>query len=207
MGTTNQMGIPYPESTDAVANGASAMESLAQMVDTKTGLVEITPTSVAGTGVTISGGSVIMAGTGGSASLNGVFSSKYRFYRVLINFTVSNQVLYFRLRSGGADMFLNNYNYATTYTAYGTGVFGNFNGVALSTNVIGFCDVNTTAQCSLDIVNPFLSLPTNTTGTVSWSGAGGHVSGYHSLFAGYDGFTIFAVSGVMSGEIKVYGYN
>jgi hypothetical protein len=39
MGTTNTMGIPYPESTDAVANGATAMESLAQKVDDKTGLV------------------------------------------------------------------------------------------------------------------------------------------------------------------------
>jgi hypothetical protein len=207
MGTTPTMGIPFPESTDPVANGAQNMEDLATAVDSVSGLVKITPTTVAGTGVTISAGNVLMAGTGGVASLNGVFSSKFRCYRIVINHTISNQVLYFRLRVAGSDAITNNYSYGTIYRAYSNAVAGFFNGANLSTNVIGYGDVNTTSVVTIDVSNPFLTLPTNTTGTCSWSGAGGYVGGYHSLFTSYDGFTIFAASGVMSGEISVYGYN
>jgi hypothetical protein len=171
------------------------------------GIWKVTPTSVAGTGVALSGSDVTMAGTGGSASLNGVFNSNYRAYRIVINHTVSSQVLYFRLRASGSDITANNYSYAATYQAYSNGAQGVFYGVNLSTNVIGYCDVNTTAISTFDIENPALSLPTNITGGASWQGAGGSVSGYHSLFTAYDGFTIFAASGTISGQIQVYGYN
>lgn len=170
------------------------------------GLWKITPTSVAGTGVSISGSNVLMAGTGGSASLNGVFTSDFRSYRIVVNHTISNQVLYFRMRGAGTDATANNYSYITTYRAYSNAVAGYFNGAALSTSVIGYCDVNTTATTTIDIQNPALALPTNMTGTCSWSGAGAYVGSYHSLFTAYDGFTLFAASGVMSGQIQVYGY-
>lgn len=168
---------------------------------------KITPTSVAGTGVSINGNNdIIMAGTGGAASLNGVFSNKYRAYRIVTNFTISNQVLFFRLRASGTDAIANNYSYGNTYTVYNGGTLGSFIGSNLSTNVVGYCDVNTTAISTFDIENPALALPTNTSGTASWSTAGGYVAGYHSLFTAYDGFTLFAGSGVMSGQIQVYGY-
>jgi hypothetical protein len=170
------------------------------------GLWAVTPSSVAGTGVTVSGSTVTMAGTGSVASLNGVFTNEYRQYRIIINHTINNQVLYFRLRSAGSDASGSNYSYVVAYNAFNGGGGGNFNGINLTTNVIGYGDVNTTSIVSIDVTNPALALPTNTTGTAAWSGASGHVGGYHNLFTAYDGFTIFAVSGVMSGQINVYGY-
>jgi hypothetical protein len=171
------------------------------------GMWKVTPTSVAGTGVTLSGSNVLMAGTGGSASMNGIFNSNYRFYRILINHTVSNVVLYCRLRLAGSDAVTNLYSYNTTYRAYSNATVGFFNGSTLSAPVIGYGDANTTSQVSIDIMNPALALPTNISGTCSWSGAMGYTGAYHSPFTAYDGFTIFAGAGNMAGQMQVYGYN
>lgn len=184
---------------------AGAVLTAAQM--NQIGMYKITPDSVDGTGVTLSGSNVLMAGTGGAASMNGIFTSEYRFYRILINHTVSNTVLYCRMRLAGADAVTNLYSYITTYRAYSNAVVGFFNGASLSAPVIGYGDVNTTSQVSIDIMNPALGLPTNISGSCSWAGAGAYVGAYHSPFTAYDGFTIFAGAGNISGQIQVYGYN
>lgn len=169
------------------------------------GLWKLIPTSVAGTGVSLSGSNITMSGSGSAVSVNGVFSNDYRCYRIITNFTTSN-VLYFRLRSSGTDDVNNNYRYAVNYQIYGSGVVQSWYGSGLSTNVVGYCDVNTTAISTFDVENPATGLPTNISGTAAWSTAGGYVAGYHTLFTSYDGFTLFAASGTLSGIIQVYGY-
>ena len=70
MGTTNAMGIPYPESTDAVANGASAMQSLAEGVDAKTGLVLVRSETFS---------------TQDPYDLTGIFSSSFKSYKIFMD--------------------------------------------------------------------------------------------------------------------------
>lgn len=170
------------------------------------GLWTAVPTTVQGTGVTLSGAKTNFTAST-AVSLNGVFSANYRRYRVEINHTMTvGQVLYFRLRSG-SDNATNNYSYILSYRGYATGNNGTFNGSLLSTSVISYSDANTTGFASFDIDAPFLATPTHTIGSSAWAGASAWTGQHHNLSSSYDGFTVFINSGgTMTGSINVYGY-
>jgi hypothetical protein len=171
------------------------------------GLWTAVPTSVQGTGVTLSGATTNFSGST-AVSLNGVFNANYRRYRVEINHNMSSsQVLYFRLRNAGADNNTNNYSYMVSYRGYASASNGSFNGLALSTSVVSYADSGTSGFASFDIDAPFLASPTHTTGGTAWAGAAAWTGQQHNLSNSYDGFTVFiAGAGTMSGSINVYGY-
>lgn len=171
------------------------------------GLWKIAPTSVAGTGVSLSSGQVVFSGST-AISVNGCFTSNYRRYRVEINYvnTVA-QVLYWRLRASGSDAVTNNYGYITAYRSYAAGAQGNFAGSALSTSVVGYGAANTSAHLAFDIDAPQLAERTTLSGTCAWQDAAAWVGSQHSLATAYDGMTFFIASGGVSyGTINIYGY-
>ena len=171
------------------------------------GLWKMTPTSVAGTGVSLSNGQVIFSGST-AISMNGCFTSDYRRYRVEINYTHTvGQVLYWRLRAAGTDATSNNYGYITAYRSYAAAAQGNFNGNALSTSVLGYGTANNVGFLSFDIDAPQLAERTSVTGNCSWQDAGAWVGSQHSLQTAYDGMTFFIASGgTTTGTINIYGY-
>ena len=171
------------------------------------GLWKMSPTSVAGTGVSLSNGQVSFSGST-AISVNGCFTSDFRRYRVEMNYTHTvGQVLYWRLRAAGTDATSNNYGYITAYRSYAAAAQGNFNGNALSTSVVGYGTANNIGYVSFDIDAPQLAERTTLSGNCGWQDAAAWVGSQHSLQTAYDGMTFFIASGgTTTGTINIYGY-
>jgi hypothetical protein len=198
MGTTTNNGWTYPESTDLVKDGATAIETLATNIDTTLGvyadpgLVLINTTSFSGVA---------------SQSFNNVFSASYKKYKFIGNILQAGaDSAFFRLRASGADAAGSNYvrtNYLLTaspaITAQtGTGTSFSISDDTASRNI--FVDI--------DLYDPFGTVNTNILYKAGFSGQGvrdGNV--LHNLTTSYDGFSIIAGVSTISGEISVYGYN
>lgn len=179
------------------------------------GLVPLSPTTVTfvtGSGTVSSIG--VMSFTGCSAvRIDGVFDSKYKNYRVLINYSgnLNPNVPSFRLRASGTDNTANAYYYSG-YSARTTGSVGLWAGNGVSFVDLGRC--NTTASAtSIDFYNPFQATNTpysfnsaqyDNTGLLSQN-----VNGIHYASTAYDGFSFHdtAGGGVLSGTLQVFGYN
>src|SRR5690606_4537248 len=69
------------------------------------GLNLVTPSSVVGSGASVSGrGVVVLSSVTGDVGIEGVFTSRFRNYRVLIDITTSANILaQLRLRQGSTD--------------------------------------------------------------------------------------------------------
>lgn len=181
------------------------------------GLVPMRPVSVGTSGgsYVANGGLITFSGVT-SISLNGVFNSAYKNYRLVVNDLVAGSgtpSLMLRMRNGGAD------NSATSYYQLWTmkrinGTFqDNTGGPANAYSLTGF-DNNTSYSWhwSGDVIAPF-----ETKNTV-FSGQGMGVDGsglymlnstvLHTTTSSFDGVTFYASSGTtMSGSIQILGYN
>jgi hypothetical protein len=114
MGNTANNNWPYPESTDLVKDGATAIENLADAIDTTlgvyapstSGLTLINTTSF--TGVS-------------SQSINDVFSATYENYVVVMCFeNTADTTNFFRWRVSGTDDSSANYSWdgTTSFTGF-----------------------------------------------------------------------------------------
>jgi hypothetical protein len=188
MGTTNTMGIPYPESTDAVANGATAMQSLAETVDAKTGLVLVKSVTV---GVTAT-----------SVPVTGAFSAAWDNYLISYTNGTGSALGDMRMILGSTS---SNYfnqliygNYASTVLAFG----GNF----ASFSYVGGTDTNE-ANCDILLEAPFLTKRTKCFSRYSNTAAGVQFMGILDDTISYADFTLFTGAGTITGgQINVYGY-
>ena len=173
------------------------------------GMDLITPTSVAGTGVTVSGGAVSFSASS-TVSVNGGFTATYDNYLVVTEFTSSSATgeWYLRLRASGTD--------ATTayYSAFG---FSSFNADSISgqgtTNgtdkiSIGYSNSTLGATASTNVKAPAIARRTlfeylsNNPASTGNSRFGG---GVHTTATAYDGFTLYPASGTITGTVRVYG--
>ena len=223
--TTPNFGWSVPTSTDLVKDGATAIETLgdaidASLLDLKGGTtgqllsknsntdMDFTWTSVAG-GLTLVNTTSITNGVS-SVSLNNVFSSTYKNYRVLINWlegSTSLVTVNLRLRASGTD---NTGAFAyqprgwknTGGTLAGHGSAGS----SIALGVISGANPITT----MDVMLPQVS--TAQTGFVidHYEGYNNDAWGFlatHTQTVAYDGFTVYPASGTFTGgTIYVYGY-
>ena len=179
----------------------------------QTGLRPIQPSSVviaSGSGSANSLG--VISFTGATAvSLNGVFSSDYRSYKIVfseINPSSAGTVINSRMRAAGTDS-------TTTYDYHGARQFAG-NAVSL------YAGVNATAwdmgnyagilSISMDIHNPFIATTTSAqvigSQWVAGVGYGAGFSGYaHAVSTSYDGITFYPAAGTLGGTVQVFGYN
>jgi hypothetical protein len=174
----------------------------------------IIPTSVAGTGATVSTtGLVTMDGTGLTVSLNGVFTSAFTNYRVVWNTTTrSAQDGLLRLRVAGTDA-----SGATTYgtqRVWGTGAAATVQNTNSTSWAVDTASAAATAGAAGEWLLYRPAVAAVTTGLISWYNASststmytGTGSLYHSAATAYDGFTYYMASGTFAGTIKVYGIN
>ena len=171
------------------------------------GLKLITPSSVAGSGVSLSGAKVTFTTTT-SVSVNGVFSSTYDNYLIVVGsgtITPSAETLSIRLRASGTDATGTNYASQELF-AGGTSVSGG-RGTSMDTgNVAGWW----TPQRSgfhVYMYGPALAQPTAwrsvTVSTDSDALIRDHAT-THSLSTAYDGFTLRCPNSI-SGKLTVYG--
>ena len=203
--TTTNYGWDIPQSTDLVKDGATAIATLGQDIDTsvytalagnKSGLVLLNTTSFSGVA---------------SQSINDVFSATYDNYRIVINGTCSgNATMYFRYRVSGADN-TGNDNYSLAYELANYGASTENSGPATH-SVVGlwFIYQNFT---TIDVANPFLARQkiTNHQNFVVAGSAGNRVfrvgGAYKDATTSFTGFTIFPSLGTITGTVSVYGVN
>lgn len=205
-------GYTVPAGSDAVSTIDDTMATFAGQlpaqgtIATSSGLNLITPTSIANSGgtATLTGGQIACAAVT-SVSLNGVFSSTYENYRIMIyGKSTTDIALFCRLRASGTDASGSNYNYleqyvnssggpSRSYTASQTnGVMGVF-GANYSSAVIDICGPNI-AQYT-----PWVSMAMRQDALVN-------TGIVHTLATSYDGITIYPNTSSFTGNIRVYGY-
>jgi hypothetical protein len=208
MSTTSAYGWNIPDNTDLVKDGALAIRTLGNAIDTsmntalgtkKAGMVLLS--SLTFSGVT-------------SQSINDVFSSTYDNYRIVlrINSTaVANANTELRMRVGGADNTTSNW-YAGGQFAYVSGASGVLQQSAESAYILTTSLSTSTASFVVaDILSPNLNVPTgissmalgqNTTNYLNF-----HKSGFLNLTTQFTGFSLINGTMQITGNVSVYGYN
>jgi hypothetical protein len=200
--TTTNYGFDIPQSTDLVKDGATAIATLGQDIDTamntalgtkKAGMVLLNTTSFSAVA---------------SASLPAnTFSSTYTNYRLIVNIdaaSTDSQILTVRLRAAGTDATGSNYSWALVKNAYTTS--GTFDGATQTSWIVGNSGV-TNANFAFDLLQPFNAEPTNISGYAIQSSDIFFVAAKHTLSTSYDSATILIGSGTMTGSYSIFGYN
>jgi hypothetical protein len=168
------------------------------------GMDLITPTSVAGTGVTVSGGAVTFTAAT-SVSVNGCFTATYSNYRIVMSAVSAAGAIdvNMRLRAAGTDA-----SGAATYsrqylTAFNTTATA---GTAATTFWHPFYANTVAGFAAVELENPATAVTTRFT---AFGGAEVGVlitSGYHTAATAYDGFTLYPGSSSITGTLHIYGY-
>jgi len=195
----------------------SDVNDAVEKIETYMGLVKVVPTSVAGTGVTLSSTGTVNFTNAATVSVNGCFTSQFNSYKLVwrANSTGATAVeLRGRFRASGTDTTTNyiagqrvfNPNVATstidgnssstTYFILGNPGEPNYipsNGEALIVN-----PASSTLRKGISGVGSGLS--SGVIYTVNWFG------GTLNNTAAHDGFSIFASANNITGSLMVYGW-
>ena len=171
------------------------------------GLVLVSPTSIANSGgsASASGGAVSFTGVS-SVSLNGVFTSTYENYLIVLRALGSTEYTgRIRLRAAGTDN--------TTTNGYVMQAVRGISAAASAFTVTSnlwdgvFYGDATAAVAKYEIYRPNVAATTFFTG--NFFGRTDYVAtvgGYHTEATSYDGITFIASTGNITGTIRVYGY-
>jgi hypothetical protein len=214
-GTTPIYGFPYPEPTDLVADypalGQQLAEDIEDVLPDLGGLVPVSPTSVTNSGGSASSVSNFISFSGvNSVSVNGIFTSAYYNYRVVFNVVASAQNNQrFRLRAAGTDSSAASYSYSyngayINGTDITVGVSGQ-TGWVIWQSAAGFY-----VGGNLEFFYPQVAASTTCTyqfymvNSVNQFAENG--GGIHNVSTAYDGFSLIADAGTLSGSFSVYGY-
>jgi len=175
--------------------------------DDISGLIKVIPTSVAvgsGSGSVSANGTVTFSGAS-TITLNGVFSSSYETYQIVVsNLTgATNGNLYLRFTSGGTqntDVVFNiqnlvNEGASTSSSAYTAAEY-----------VLGAART-TVSQILTFVTRPFTAAPKSL-----WSSGGGAgrlnlTTANYGNSISFDGFRLIGDAATMSGTVMVLGYN
>ena len=207
----------------AVANVASSLINLDARLDaleatsTTSGLRRVTPTSVSGATAGTGASSHVVTFTNSNiVNINGVFNSTYRHYRVMYDIAstlTSAAALRMQLMSAGTPIG-SNYVSKTMWTDVnlGSSAFQNNESLTIAFSVGALGTVTDGALSgSADILNPAIAVSTQC--NVHASGLQQGVAFYLHLGGGfqrtasaYDGLRVFANTGNMTGQIRIYGY-
>jgi hypothetical protein len=200
---TPNFNWPIPEDTDLVKDGAKAIRDLGNAIDTSAqdfggGLVHINTTTFSAVA---------------SQSVNNVFSATYKNYKVMIHIETAStgSTASIRMRSSGTDYSTSTYQRATIFNhSLAVGPFATAQSNANNwTETINY-DSAKTASVILDLFYPFESTFTrgNLQGTNNQSGQFYNylTSLYINATNSFDGFTVTASSGNITGSISIFGY-
>jgi hypothetical protein len=205
MGTTTNNGWTYPESTDLVKDGATAIQTLADDIDTTlgvyapstSGLTLINTTSFSGVS---------------SQSINDVFSATYENYVVVMCFeNTADTTNFFRWRVSGTDDSSANYswvqmtNFSATTAPAGAGTNN-----ATSARISAVNGINSPVRTTHTFYRPFATDYSGYSGTIiAGSTKTNYLQGTTGMgFNGttsFTGFSLLPTTGTITGFIKVYG--
>lgn len=169
------------------------------------GLQLITPSSVAGTGVSLTGPKVSFSAAQ-SLSVNGVFDSTYDNYLIVIGTDCSAQSGWsMRLRASGSDATSGDYAKQYFY-ADGTGVAGGRTTATTSWSITAFSNVWNGLQIYVYAPGLAQASAFRSISAVSYNGA--YIEdwvGTTNLTTAFDGFTIYTTIQNVTGSLHVYG--
>ena len=195
------------EYASLVKTGTNTWSYLAAATPTAPGLSLVTPTSVAGTGVSLSGGRVTFT-TATTININGCFTSTYQNYVVLMDQMQTSGAsvdISVRLRAAGVD--------TSTSTYYGGKIYGTFAGSAGggAANGVSSFPLATITNSPRSMFKVEVFSPQTTTITTLHSlgvafDAQLNAAGYQSDSTAFDGFSFVIASGNLSGNATIYGY-
>jgi hypothetical protein len=178
-------------------------------LQSNTGLVVMTPSSVSGTGVTLSGNTMTVTAAS-TASIIGVFTSAFTNYVVSYNLTATSDFLRMRLRTASADVITGYGSTEAAITDNSTSLSFLNSGAASWNDTRWLFAANQQAYGTMSLFNPQKAASTFFSNDVS------SISSTNSsrLFGagrntGTDvctGLTIFPDSGTFTGTVTVYGY-
>ena len=146
-----------------------------------------------------------------SVSLDNVFTSRFRNYRIVINVTTktANGKMFMRYRVGGVDNVASTYNWGNVLCRANGTILGD--GQSNVTEIVPMYSNASPAAVIIDVFSPQLSTQTQ----VTYHSQSGDLSTYFAVhgscaFAAntvFDGFTFFNQgTETFTGEIRVYGY-
>ena len=208
--TTTNYGFDIPQSTDLVKDGATAIATLGQDIDTamntalgtkKAGMVLLNTTSFSGVS---------------SQAVTPVFSSTYQNYLITLTLsgTSADSVCYLKLRSGATDA---STNYSWAYVGFNTSSADTNTGLTGQTLGFVMCsleaDLNKAYYSStVNLYRPFEATITSmsaihtgsTTAAIPMTRSGG---AWHTTESSYDGFNLVTTTGNITGTVRTYGYN
>lgn len=182
------------------------------------GMVPVIPTSVSvasGSASVNSAGTITFTGAS-SISINGVFTSAYRNYKVVYNArnTANNtQSSWLRLRGAGADV-VTNYIYQGpdgVINSAGTNSNASTGGWNSNAMLVGYF-APTSGSGTIEIMEPAVAASTgfhNTSQCLNSSTNAFYsrlVQGENSIGSSYDGFTIYPQADSITGTFTIYGY-
>ncbi len=178
------------------------------------GLNIIIPTSVAGTGVSVSSGGAVTVTAATAASINGCFTSRFANYLVVMDCTTS--------AASGIDVTLRaaGTNATTAYdnqrfiiqNATATAAQSLNSSAIITAGGIGIIGARISGQ--MTVMGPAVAaatageVQTTITPNPMTTSAGKYVGGFlHRTATAYDGISFTPGAGNITGTIRVYGYN
>ena len=171
------------------------------------GLKLIVPSSVAGSGVSVSASGKVTFTAATSISVNGVFDSTYDNYLVVCRMTSSSTGdVRFRWRASGTDNSTASSYVHQRLAAYGTTVLG----ARYTENSARFSNMQNTQAGGVHhyVYGAYLAQPTAyrtvIVGDLDSASIFDH-AGTHNQSTSYDGLTIYPASGDITGALTVYG--
>jgi hypothetical protein len=197
-------------------NTSQWVEHRSEIARSQVGLVPIVPSSIAvGSGTaTVSGTGAVSFNAITSVSLNNVFSSSYRNYRMTLSVPVSSALtsVAIRFRTGTTDNSANSYFQYWTIKRITGATQDNTGGPSTSYALMSKSSTYSYGVWSGDIMSPNISNQATTANGIAMSADG---TGSYNLIntvlfdpnTSFDGITIISTSGTITGAVSVYGYN
>jgi hypothetical protein len=200
MSTTSAYGWNIPDNTDLVKDGALAIRTLGNAIDTsmntalgtkKAGMVLLNTTSFSGVA---------------SQSINDVFSATYDSYKILVQVKsdTGSPDLTLRLRVSGTDASgANTYLYHRDGSLTTTSIDGDFSTTSF---LMGSIDDNAQYPAEAIITRPFIAAQTGFHSLGGRYQVATNVFGFHNQSTSYTGFTLLAANNI-TGTVLTYGFN
>jgi len=178
---------------------------------TFTGTVAL-PATTTLNGVTLTGGGLTFiasaAPSGASAvNINSCYSATYDSYRVVVSLgavSVSDAILNFRFRVGGADNTAASYYGVQNYTPWASA--SSVQGQVSAGTAFSLAYTAAGLVVTLDIRGPFASENTHLAGLFTHANYGAATYGRFAATTSFDGFSIYPASGTITGRVMVFGY-
>jgi len=177
------------------------------------GTTAVIPTSVAGTGVTLGAAGKVSFSASTAVSVNGCFTSAFDTYRIEIDSTSSGAAVYTLVERLSGTNAITAYDVQTNATVNGTNFPAqSLNQTSWTMNAQAFAGKT---NMTIDLFNPALAAAT--TGLATVGGAANPMTTSaaliqvlflsHRTTTAYDGFTLTASTGTITGSIRIYGKN